>query len=204
MATLIGRIYSATDGVPTLSRLLPAIILKTLVLHIVCHRFINTLRPIKKPQFRRQAFIGTSDGLIFWRIYVSLGLNEFVPCPSYPEYIMMTSSNSKHFPRYWPFVMGTHRSSVDSPYKGSDAELLFSLICAWTNGWANNRDADDLRRHGSHHDVTLMMSWFSKCRTWGFCSLYQLYPIPVFCIGLVLLVTMKRSRGGRTVSNGKS
>ena len=25
--------------------------------------------------------------------------------------------------------------------------LMFSLICAWTNGWANHRDAGDLRRH---------------------------------------------------------
>ena len=24
----------------------------------------------------------------------------------------------KHFPRYWPFVWGIHRSPVDSPHKG--------------------------------------------------------------------------------------
>ena len=24
----------------------------------------------------------------------------------------------KHFPRYWPFVRGIHRSPVNSPYKG--------------------------------------------------------------------------------------
>ena len=29
----------------------------------------------------------------------------------------------KHFPRYCPFVRGIHRSSVNSPTKGSDAEL---------------------------------------------------------------------------------
>ena len=29
----------------------------------------------------------------------------------------------KHFPRYWPFVRGIHRSPVNSPHKGSDAEL---------------------------------------------------------------------------------
>ena len=29
-----------------------------------------------------------------------------------------------------------------------------SLICAWTNGWVNNRDVGDLRRH--HYDVTVM------------------------------------------------
>ena len=43
----------------------------------------------------------------------------------------------KHFPRYWPFVRGIHRSPVDSPHKGQRRRaLMFSLICAWTNGWA--------------------------------------------------------------------
>ena len=34
--------------------------------------------------------------------------------------------------------------------------LVFSLICAWTNGWASNRDAGDQRRHRAHHDGTVM------------------------------------------------
>ena len=47
----------------------------------------------------------------------------------------------------WPFVMGIHRSPVDSPHKGQwRGALMLSMICAWTNGWANNRDAGDLRR----------------------------------------------------------
>ena len=63
----------------------------------------------------------------------------------------------KHFPRYWHFVRGIHRWPVDSPHKGQWRwALMFSLICAWTNGWVNNRDADDLRRHRTHHDVTVM------------------------------------------------
>ena len=32
-----------------------------------------------------------------------------------------------------------------------------SLICAWTNGWANNRDGDDLKHHRAHYDVTVIM-----------------------------------------------
>ena len=31
---------------------------------------------------------------------------------------------------------------------------MFSLICAWTNGWTNHRDACDIRRHRAHYDVT--------------------------------------------------
>ena len=30
--------------------------------------------------------------------------------------IMMTSSNGKNFPRYWPFVRGIHRPPVNSPH----------------------------------------------------------------------------------------
>ena len=53
-----------------------------------------------------------------------------------------------HFPRYWPFVKGIHQSPVDSPHKGQWRQtLMFSLMCAWTNDLANNRDAGDLRRH---------------------------------------------------------
>ena len=65
----------------------------------------------------------------------------------------------KHFPRYWPFVRGIHRSPVNSPHKGQwRGALMFSSIWAWTNGWVNYRDADDLRRHRAHYDVTVM--WY--------------------------------------------
>ena len=61
----------------------------------------------------------------------------------------------KHFPRYWPFVRGIHRSPVSSqrPWRGA---LMSSLICAWANGWLNNHDAGDLRRHRALYDVTVM------------------------------------------------
>ena len=46
----------------------------------------------------------------------------------------------KHFPRYWPFVRGIHRSPVNSPHKGQwRGALMFTLICARINGWVNNR-----------------------------------------------------------------
>ena len=38
----------------------------------------------------------------------------------------------KHFPRYWPFVRGSHRSPVNSLHKGQwRGALMFSLIYAW-------------------------------------------------------------------------
>ena len=64
----------------------------------------------------------------------------------------------KHFPRYWPFVRGIHRSPVNSPHKGQwRGALIFNLICAWINGWVNSREAADLRRHHAHYDVIVMV-----------------------------------------------
>ena len=63
----------------------------------------------------------------------------------------------ENFPRYWPFVRGIHRSPVNFRHKGQwRGAFMFSLICAWTNGWVNNRDAADWRRDGAHFGVTVM------------------------------------------------
>ena len=40
--------------------------------------------------------------------------------------------------------------------KASDAEFWWFFLCAWTNGWINNRDAGDLSRHHAHYDVTVV------------------------------------------------
>ena len=72
---------------------------------------------------------------------------------------MMTSSKWKHFPRCWPFLRGIQRSLVNSPHKGQwGGAVMFSLICAWINGWVNNREAGDLRRHRAHYDVTVILT----------------------------------------------
>ena len=66
----------------------------------------------------------------------------------------------KHFPRYWPFVSGIHRSPVYSPHKAQwRGALIVSLICAWTNGWTNHWDVGGLRRHSARYAVTVMIPW---------------------------------------------
>ena len=56
-------------------------------------------------------------------------------------------------------------TEVDSPHKGQWCRtLMFSLICAWINGWVNNQDAGDLRRHRIHCDVIVMSSWLPAVR----------------------------------------
>ena len=47
-------------------------------------------------------------------------------------------------------VRGIYRSPVNSLHKDQ------WRTCAWINGWVNDRDAGDLRRHRTHHDVTVM------------------------------------------------
>ena len=73
----------------------------------------------------------------------------------------------KHAPCYWPFVRGIHWSPVYSPHKGQWRGALIFFICAWINGWISNREADDLRRHRTHYDVTAMC--------------YSLNVLPIFC-----------------------
>ena len=74
--------------------------------------------------------------------------------------------------------VGIHRSPVYSPHKGQGrGDLIFSLIPAWTNSWANNGDTGDLRRYRAHYDVIVMffsvaaflfswsMRWMSNIKT---------------------------------------
>ena len=83
------------------------------------------------------------------------------------------------FSTYWPFVRGIHRSPVNFPHKGQwRGALKFSLICAWTNGWVNNRHAGDLRRHRANYDVTVMKEyipfWF-----WDIMACFRKWPMVV-------------------------
>ena len=65
----------------------------------------------------------------------------------------------KHFPRYWPFVRGIHRSPVNSLHKGQwRRALMCYLISVWINGWVNNRETGDLRRHRAHYGVIVVPS----------------------------------------------
>ena len=52
-----------------------------------------------------------------------------------------------------------HRSLVNSPQKDQwRGALMFSLICAWMNGWVNNHEAGDLRCHHSHYYCNVALS----------------------------------------------
>ena len=91
----------------------------------------------------------------------------------------------KHFPRYWHFTRGIHRSPkllkltrigiqkcISLPASSVNQRPVtrsfdVSLTCAWTNGSANNWGASDLRRHCAHCDVSVMNKTHNEsCMAW--------------------------------------
>ena len=76
---------------------------------------------------------------------------------------MMTSSNGNIF-RVTGSLCGEFTGSGEfPPHKGQwRGALMFSLICVWINGWVNNREASDLRRHRGHYDASVMFAVWIK------------------------------------------
>ena len=70
---------------------------------------------------------------------------------------MMTSSNGTIF-RVTVLLCGEFTGHRRIPvHKGPwHGVLMFSLICAWTNSWANIGDTGDLRRHRAHNDIVMI------------------------------------------------
>ena len=72
-------------------------------------------------------------------------------------YDMMTSWNGNIFRVNDHLCEEFTGPPVNSPHKGHwRGALMFSLICTRINGWVNNREAGDMRRHRAHYDVTVM------------------------------------------------
>ena len=77
---------------------------------------------------------------------------------------MMTSSNGNIF-RVTGHLCGEF---TGPPHKGQwRRALMLSLICVWINGWVNNGEAGDLRRHRAHYDVTVMVIWHWQRNDWS-------------------------------------
>ena len=95
-------------------------------------------------------------------VYYITGIEAIFDCRSTREVALKNMDHDdvikwKHFPRYWPFVRGIYRSSMNSPHKGQwRGALMFSLIGARIDGWVNNGEAGDLRSHRAHYDVMVM------------------------------------------------
>ena len=70
--------------------------------------------------------------------------------------LMMTSLTGNIFPVAGPFWGESAGHRWTPLINGQQRGALFSLICAWTNGWANNRNTGDLRHHRAYYGVTVM------------------------------------------------
>ena len=72
----------------------------------------------------------------------------------------------KHIPCYWPSVRGINKGKPQvtggvpsqRPLMWS---FVFSLICAWTNGWANNGDAGEM----------------PSCSLWRHCNILRFFTV---------------------------
>ena len=55
------------------------------------------------------------------------------------------------------FCAGNASMTDEFPHKGQwRGAFMFSVICAWTNSWANSGDAGDFSCHCAHYVVTVM------------------------------------------------
>ena len=62
------------------------------------------------------------------------------------------------------------------PSPSCDPELWCVFIYTWTNGWVNNWDASDLRRHRAQNDVTGILSAIQLFQTYMFVEItFQRY-----------------------------
>ena len=102
----------------------------------------------------------------------------------------MTSSNGNIFRVTSPFF-GEFTGHRWIPLtKASDAELWWVLWSELNNGWVNNREAGDLRRHRAHDDVIVM----------GICEITNVvawYPQTSLCHPDVLALTKLHATNNR-------
>ena len=72
---------------------------------------------------------------------------------------MMTSSNRNIF-RVTGHLCGNSPITGDFPAQRPMTRSFYaSLICAWINGWVNNREGGDFRRHCAQYDITVLTTY---------------------------------------------
>ena len=133
-------------------------------------------------EFPAQRASNAENISIWWRHHVNCWLMFWtageIGSYDYPSAIEVTlkdmdnidlfQTTTKHNKTWWRHPMeifsallaicaGVHRWPVNSPHSGQwRGALMFSLICAWMNGWVSNRKAGDLRRNRARYDVKVM------------------------------------------------
>ena len=92
----------------------------------------------------------------------------------------------KHFPRYWPFVRGIHRSPVNSPHKGQWRGALMVFFICTLNERLSKQSRGWLFRSQSH-------SLWRHCNE--ICTILS-YPL-IYCLSLLVTNIQDRVQGAR-------
>ena len=87
-----------------------------------------------------------------------------VLCALRDEYLTWWRHQMETFSALLAICAGNSPVTGEFPLKGQwRRALMFSLICAWINGWVNNREAGDLRCQRVHYDVIVMVRKRPRC-----------------------------------------
>ena len=80
--------------------------------------------------------------------------------------------NIETFSALLALCAGNSPVTMNSHHKGQwRGALMFRLICAWINGWINNREAGNFRRNRAHYDVIVWLNSFVRYCVY----MYKLY-----------------------------
>ena len=85
------------------------------------------------------------------------------------KFLIMRFRKKCNLKPWWCHQMETYPTLL-APFAGYPPHngqwlgvLMFSLICAWTNGCVNNRNTGDMRRNCAHYDVSVMVMASLSC-----------------------------------------
>ena len=139
-------------------------------------------------KIHKYRYVGSSRAWIDWNIHVHI---SSVP--------MMKSSNWNLFRDAGPLcgVFTGHRWIPRT--KARDAELWCFLWSApWINGWVNNREAGDFRRHRVPYDVIVMPNSVTTVPAWIVINYPHIIPCSIYIYIYIYHIHGLGSNDGQT------
>ena len=136
----------------TLNRIVSEVLVNTRVKIILCKKYLGKNGVVEKKCFHHldvHSLSPVSDIDVMHVIFIYI----YISC----DFIAWWRHQMETLTALLAVCAGNSPVTGEFPRQGQWREaLVFSLICAWLNGWVNNREAGDLGRHRAHYDVTVM------------------------------------------------
>ena len=99
--------------------------------------------------------------------------NTRVTCDCFPRW----RHQMETFSALLTFCAEHSPGTGEYPHKGQwRGALMFFSICIWIIGWVNAGEADDLRRHRAHYDVTVVFIMTTGALVFLFVLMCQTIP----------------------------